>query len=308
MCFKKKIKKIRTYFKKKLKKIGSKKLKEKIDIYKNSIPSGYAIEEESITQERDRLWSYKKQFECQRYEKIYNQYNEEFYEKHKLYYNESGIRPIELGILNWFEEEWMQRQTSKKIKFYLWLKTDYLEHFEQYISNRDSYFESEKKRNKYASKSKLLLAIKGSLIMAVPFVARWVIDRLKNISEGTNNKISEWIITIITAKPMIIKAASIIVVIAALSLIIWALNAFFQEEYMKRDNALRQKKETWVRHVEAIGNYQQEMIGYIWNLGEYAMRELEDKDQFFMEQIEKVWMLDNKKFVSNMSKVSSTEE
>lgn len=98
-----------------------------------------------------------------------------------------------------------------------------------------------------------------------------------------------------------VNSIFILLGIVLITVFVLLLKYIFTRDYTQKDNLLRQKKETWVRHVEAIGNYQKEMLGYIWEMNEYAGKTDDEKDTLLMDQIMKAWMKDNQKFISNMS-------
>lgn len=90
---------------------------------------------------------------------------------------------------------------------------------------------------------------------------------------------------------------------------IFALIVLFNTKYLQKDNAVRKRKETWVRHVETIGKYQYEIFNFIWDLEEYKKYPaMKDKELLFKERIIRVWMMDNQKFNENMNRNDNVEK
>lgn len=221
------------------------------------------------------------------------------YESHHMVYpkdmGESGIRKIEICVLEWFKRAWLKNETEEKSRFYLWMEADYYEHFKQYIHNKNAYFKRSSTQNKYESR-----LVGGAKIVAfggyiVTFLAGIKVDKLIEFKDyvSTLQAVYKWPIIVV----MVILACFLL-------LLLWyGLNTIIKAEYVKKDNLLRQQKETWIRHVEVIADYQKEMFGFLWNLGEYQNCSVqEEKERLFMENILEAWMKDNKKFQSNMKK------
>lgn len=61
----------------------------------------------------------------------------------------SGIKAIDFRILEWLKERLSYKDSqdnviNENIQFYLWVESNYIEHFKQYLYNRDEYFRKEK--------------------------------------------------------------------------------------------------------------------------------------------------------------------
>lgn len=219
---------------------------------------------------------------------------ESAYMQNKKKLMESGVREIEFGILEWFVSGWLQNgATKEKVTFYLWMASDYMEHLEKYIGSKNAYFRNESRRNRYES----VFAGSKKMVHIVGYMATFLI--------GTNaNNILALIRANLVLNDTYGWASMIITLVLFLvitGLIIWGFKMFVYTDYSKRDELLRKQRDTWIRHVGAIGFYQKEMMGFLWNLDEYQKCGTEDlKEKLFMSRITAAWMKDNKKFQSNM--------
>ena len=62
---------------------------------------------------------------------------------------------------------------------------------------------------------------------------------------------------------------------------------------------VKQYQETWVRHSKHQYLMEQEMMRYIYGLGDYAEKNRKEK---FIENILEIWLGNQSKFVTNMKK------
>lgn len=210
-------------------------------------------------------------------------------------FRDSGIRTIEIGVLEWFESEWLTCETQEKVRFYLWLKTDYLEHFKQYVHSKNAHFTGISRQNRY--EATILVAKK--IFALIGWILTFFIG--KNVSAIMVFLKKNLVFTGVYQS--LLSIASLLIVICIFLGLWWCFKVFFGAEFTKKENELRDQKETWVRHVEAIGNYQKEMLGFLWDLDGYqGCKGQEEKEKLLMNNILNVWMKDNTKFQSNMSK------
>lgn len=260
--------------------------------YWGNIPS--AKNGNLLEREESRLNQYKAQFEIARLDRMKKNY-ENGSDVWLFEIQESGIRKIEIGVLEWFKSEWLKDETINKRRFYLWMEADYLEHFEQYVKHKNAYFKDLSVQNKYEAYlvgTERMTALIGCIITF--FVGKNANKIFRFFSNSTIFK-------------GVYKWPAIVVCVLLAFLILFFLycrfKTLFKAEYTRRDNLLRQQKETWIRHVEAIANYQKEMFGYLWDLYDYQNCIVpQEKEELFMNNILNVWMNDNMKFQSNMSK------
>lgn len=266
--------------------------KEKIkDLYsyyesENESLSSNQNNDDLLKSEKDYLLKYKVEYEIGRLKQMQGGYEFEI--------QESGIRVIEIGVINWFREAWMEHETdTKNIRFYLWLEADYFEHFQQFVKHKNSYFESSDIQNR----NEACLSFFKWMAIVVGYIITFL--------AGVNwYDVSQFVATstfLQRHKALKLGSALLLIVIFIIALF-YIVKAFLNTEYLKRDSILRQKKETWLRHVESISNYQKEMLGFLWNLEEYqTCPSIEEKKKLLMNNIVKVWMKDNNKFQSNMA-------
>lgn len=207
---------------------------------------------------------------------------------------ESGIREIEIGVINWFREVWLENETDReKIRFYLWLEADYFEHFQQFVKHKNSHFESADIQNKNE--------VRLALFKWIVLIGGYIITFLAGINWSDILSFVETSTLLKQYKTLKLGIGLFLMVIFIVSLF-YIITTFLNVEYLRKDSILRQKKETWLRHVEAISNYQKEMLGFLWNLEGYqTCSSIEEKKKLLMNNIVKVWMKDNNKFQSNMA-------
>lgn len=264
--------------------------------WRNVSPSG---NDNLLEREENCLNRYKAQFEIARLDQMKKYYENDSDGLPEI--RESGIRKIEIGVLEWFKQEWLKDETLNKSRFYLWMEADYLEHFEQYVKNKNAYFKDFSAQNKYEARlagTKRILTLIGGIITF--FIGK---NADKIFQFFSNNAIFKGVYKWLAI------AGIVVLVILILLFLYWIFKTFFKAEYTRKDNLLRQQKETWIRHVEAIANYQKEMFGFLWDLEDYENCIVpEEKEKLFMNNILNAWMNDNMKFQSNMAKQNDEEK
>lgn len=250
---------------------------------------------DSAALEERNVRNIKARYERKRLESLEHEHERDINVLGEQRFYDSGIRDIELGVLEWFKEKWLEEETSEKVKFYLWLKADYMEHFQQYVYNKYAHFQKMDTQNKYEA-----ISVSGKKIVAiVSYIVTFLLGaNVKDLWDYIRQ--NYWLegqykwLTI----GIILLAAVFVAVF-----LIWGFMVLFHTELSQKDNTLRQREETWVRHVAAIGSYQREMLAYIWNLETYQnCADQKEKDQLLMEKILDAWIKDNEKFQLNMSK------
>lgn len=220
---------------------------------------------------------------------------------------ENAVRLLEQFKNLWFEgDNNLQDDESKRIQkqiFFSWMETNYQVHLEEHEKNKRKYFKNAHQGSRYQSITvgahKTAAVIGGFLTFAASsaFGLKTIWGYLTN--DSTLKGIPEW------GQVILFSLASAIVVLTGL----YIFRVLFQVEHIKQMDRIDQRKETWLRHYEAIQNYQREMICYIAKSGKYGkFLAKEDNDLIFMDQIIDVWNKNGDKFLNNMSKTLNTED
>lgn len=200
-------------------------------------------------------------------------------------------------ILSWFCEKWKSRQAGvdEKNQFYQWVEANYKFHSQKAKGNRAKFFLGAKKQSGYGA------VMKGARQVYVILNAGVV------IAGGTafgSNVLKPLIgkITIFQNIPEhILYIAAIVLAVLVLAACLFVFNAFFITEYTKQNEKVTKRRETWLRHVEALQNYQYELMNYILDAGEYRKCLIPElKDRLLIERIMAVWKNNAKKFHQNM--------
>ena len=165
------------------------------------------------------------------------------------------------------------------------------DHDKEATKHKHKYFKINTKVNRGISFTKSVKTWKDVILAMIPGISATVIVQVilnvfKDYFETNNNA------------RIIISIASIICLIITTLLCIRML---FGIESSKKELELRQHGETWVRHRTSWWTLKQEMLWYLYDLGEYSQKTQLEKKQFFMERIILLENEDMEVFKKNMS-------
>lgn len=164
-----------------------------------------------------------------------------------------------------------------------------MEHFKQYVCSKDAYFIGKSKQNRYESVTAITKRVFGLATTFIAFITGKNIDAILKFFKTNFVNIGTF------------RYVLNVLGILSLFAIVYCLRAFLGAEFLKKENKLREQKETWLRHVEVICNYQNEMFEFLWDLNKYQKcKNRKQKEELFMKSVLDVWMKDNTKFRTNM--------
>ena len=187
------------------------------------------------------------------------------------------------------------KDDSEKGWFYEWLKSNYMEHLRKHEKNKRAYFENAKRRNLFASvvcgANKIWMTIAAIVTggFGGTFLSTKTIENLKK--NGILDSIPKSVLIVGCG----IAGAVILCTVLLLAFVV------IRNGYEERKSDLQQNRETWLRHARAIQEYQSEMLGYIFEVGEYEnITEEIQRDQVLMTRVKAVWSKNYEKFEQNM--------
>ncbi len=204
------------------------------------------------------------------------------------------VREIDNQVLEWFKTKWYTVYSEEKKWFYDWLKSNYEEHLSECTKNKNSYFDNYDKQNIFEAVSSVIKFLGIILGYVISYILGSQIISLDVIFQNIN--LSQTEIKIVKIAVFILG----IFFILSLAVLVYIV---FYSSYIKKENKLKQEKETWIRHSEAIEAYQKEMIGYIFDLDEYGKCRLQsESEKLLMTNIRTAWVQDMNRFQANMSR------
>ncbi len=217
-----------------------------------------------------------------------------------------------LTILADFQRKWLPDGLGRddvKEKFYLWMEKNYLEHLIAHQKHKQKHFKNTLKRKRKESRIMGInkVAALASKVTAFIVSVFSIANYEDVISAVTSFFIPE------SGRTPISQLQKIIFIIGILALILIVVYCFVRlfssTEYEKQKNMVNDNRGTWLRHQEAITNYQKEMMEYLWNIGSYGECVLEsNKECMFMYNIKEIWRANAAAFQQNMKNNETREK
>ncbi len=209
--------------------------------------------------------------------------------------------------LIWFCAEWLKdgafRNTAefqRKQQFYQWLEANYQYHVLKQKKNRDEYFAGARKGGRYEAISQGGSWLYWAIGVGAAAIASSALK--DSVLLPAINQLGILININQTFQPII----SFLVILAVAVCIVFILYGFIAKvtiHYTKKIEDIQQKKETWVRHTEALYTYQHEMMDYIMGSGKYTKcLTQEEKEHMLINRMIAVWEHNGIRFQSNMKK------
>lgn len=211
-------------------------------------------------------------------------------------------------LLIWFCAEWLNDGGSRNViefqrkqQFYQWLEANYQFHVKKQKKNRDEYFESARKGGKYEAISKggswlhWVIGVGAAAVAGSALKEKVLVPAIDQFGLLAN---------VNPAFKLFISFLMILAAVFCFMVILYGFIATTTIHYTKKMEDIQQKKETWVRHTEALYAYQFEMMNYIMNSGEYKKYLTKQrKEDLLIERMIAAWEHNGIRFQSNMKKV-----
>lgn len=213
-----------------------------------------------------------------------------------------NAKNINEQILVWFRNAWIKsdEKNQEKQQFYDWLSENYKYHMKAHKENKKEYFDSEGKIN---HKDAILSVLSGIMTAGAGIVG--IIQGIfsENMPDFKWNEIFDYVVNLL-------RIIGTWIVIALVLLAFMLICSFMVNNvFLKKMSDLRQYRETWLRHGKVIQRYQEELLGYILCINDYAeLAEGEARDQLLMERVKSVWLENYKLFEHNMLAKSKENE
>lgn len=198
-----------------------------------------------------------------------------------------------LYILLCFKKEWTNGGDEKAEQFFIWFEENYITHLIAHTKNKSQHFFHMRKliqRKSFKDEGEKLFNILFKC--GIPVIGSVTGTKIIGEIIKIQSKITRWKV-----------GALEIIVCLVLSVLLYHCWNEITSAILKESIGFEKKKETWLRHQEAISNYQKEMLDYLWNTGVYnhCIDEAE-KNQLVQERIMLVWKKNQDRFQGNMSK------
>lgn len=265
---------------------------------------------DELKKERQNIKKYKRNFEKELWQKNEQKYRNG--EASESVLKNSAIGDIDLAIIEWFRERWLEKPSTEKIQFYLWLESVYIYHLKKQSKNKTEHFGTLRKYSHSKSILKSDESISRSIINTATYIIGIILyllyfSKLQNLFIDLLVYISKHLNWEIQAETR--KTISLIIMLGIFILhYLLHIYILYKEQYYREMIPGENKREAWIRHVTAIQAYQKVILQYLQDMGDFPYYLCpQDKEQYLKSQIINAWEQNALLFQKNMNKESEVK-
>lgn len=204
-----------------------------------------------------------------------------------------------VSLLAWFKEKWLDNndKDKEKIRFYLWFESVYYDSISNWQRNKKKHFRQHKSKSLlnsiFSSGSTVGKIVCGLLSVAAGSgLATTILGEIKVLLSESMDSFS--------FQRVLFWGTIVFLTGGMVYCLLVSLLA--QIKYINDLIKIDKSRETWIRHQNTVFNYQMEIFKYLYNLDDYRLLDIADKDHLFIASILNIWGRNNNQFSINMGK------